>query len=421
MAKSLDLIVDSDNQESIQRIKELCDIILVRGDTLDLTKSHKYIEEHIDNKIKLDINDDEISYYAQGKFIDYIRNCTYSTELFAFSSDNKFPKFRADFEDYYLQYCVSSKSKISKKVPDEITKLFNFIQTSIDNFTIAQHTSIKIAQELTNNSINQAVTESKRAAEKAEGAAKTSEQTAIAAAERAKVAANVAAKKAVELAIVEVFESQAIEERINQEVEKRVNEEISKVSLKISETNATILSIFAGIVLAVVAGLFYSSSVIQSAASTNYYKLISIASLVGLVCYNLVALMFYFIEKLRGDKLLDKRPDGDKPADDKPDGDKPADDKPNGDKPDDEKLKRNKLNQSVIINIIFSSALIIIMLVSGIVYVCSNYKDKSDTPKDSNSGVQIEDAATNDNDNKNDVNANQAILIGNEWCFTFEE
>ena len=64
-----------------------------------------------------------------------------------------------------------------------------------------------------------------------------------------------------------------------------------------SERNVTILSIFAGIVLTVVAGLIYSSSLLNNIQESNFYRLVSLAALVGLVCYNLIGIMYLFIER----------------------------------------------------------------------------------------------------------------------------
>ncbi len=43
----------------------------------------------------------------------------------------------------------------------------------------------------------------------------------------------------------------------------------------------------------------YSSSMLDSMNTSNYYRLIAVGSLVGFVCFNLVAVMLRFISKYR--------------------------------------------------------------------------------------------------------------------------
>ena len=90
----------------------------------------------------------------------------------------------------------------------------------------------------------------------------------------------------------------ATKELAEQVVEKEVDDRMKGVSEKISEISVTILGIFAGIVLTVVAGLFYSSSVLESINSADFYKLLCISALVGLVCLHLIVEMFRFIARI---------------------------------------------------------------------------------------------------------------------------
>jgi len=86
---------------------------------------------------------------------------------------------------------------------------------------------------------------------------------------------------------------------VEKKVDNSINRKMDKISEKISETSVTILGIFAGIVLTIVAGLFYSSSVIDNIKDANVFKFIGVASLVGLVCFGLISIMFYYIDKFR--------------------------------------------------------------------------------------------------------------------------
>ena len=87
------------------------------------------------------------------------------------------------------------------------------------------------------------------------------------------------------------------EDRINKVVKNASN----LASKKTTETSVTILGMFSGIVLTVVAGLFYSASVINNINTADFYRLISTAALVGVVCFDLLALMFHYIERIRSD------------------------------------------------------------------------------------------------------------------------
>lgn len=85
------------------------------------------------------------------------------------------------------------------------------------------------------------------------------------------------------------------EEKINTAVKNASN----LASKKTTETGVTILGMFSGIVLTVVSGLFYSSSVINNINTSDFYRLISTAALVGVVCFDLLALMFHYVERIR--------------------------------------------------------------------------------------------------------------------------
>lgn len=88
-------------------------------------------------------------------------------------------------------------------------------------------------------------------------------------------------------------------EKTLQDIKNNLKNELLNINKHISETSVTILGMFSGIVLTVVAGLFYSSSVIQNVNTANFYRLVSISALVGFVCFNLLYIMFAFIERFR--------------------------------------------------------------------------------------------------------------------------
>jgi len=90
------------------------------------------------------------------------------------------------------------------------------------------------------------------------------------------------------------------EKVVDSKVEDAVKSQMHRVTSRMSETSVTILGIFSGIVLSIVTGLFYFSSVIESINSANFYRLFSISALVGLVCLVFMTTMFRFIAKIGG-------------------------------------------------------------------------------------------------------------------------
>lgn len=82
-------------------------------------------------------------------------------------------------------------------------------------------------------------------------------------------------------------------------IDVEIQKKMADVSTKASETNVTILGMFTCIVLTIVAGLFYSSSVIANIGADNFTELIAAASVVGIVCFGMISIMFLFIEKNR--------------------------------------------------------------------------------------------------------------------------
>ena len=92
----------------------------------------------------------------------------------------------------------------------------------------------------------------------------------------------------------------SVSDMTEQSVEKAVEDKMTSVNRQVSETTVTVLGIFSAIVLTIVGGFIYSASVVSSANETNYFKLASITSLVGLVCFNLLILMFHYIFRIKG-------------------------------------------------------------------------------------------------------------------------
>lgn len=64
----------------------------------------------------------------------------------------------------------------------------------------------------------------------------------------------------------------------------------------------TILGIFASIVIAFTAGSAYTSSVLANIAAVGAYRLVFVVLLIGLVLFNLISLLLYFVAKVSGVK-----------------------------------------------------------------------------------------------------------------------
>lgn len=92
----------------------------------------------------------------------------------------------------------------------------------------------------------------------------------------------------------------AAKEAAEEATQNAIESKMTEVTKHISESSVTILGIFSGIVLTVVAGLFYSSSVLESVKEADFFRLMFISALIGLVCFGLIVVMFRFIEKISG-------------------------------------------------------------------------------------------------------------------------
>ncbi len=271
---------DNISTETKEVINELCDIILINGDVLDKNKRKQYIENYISKNIKLSGDNYEVRHVVQKKVVQYIDDCP-SVQLFQFATDSKFHYYRKEFkEDYYSYWYSQKQSILDVEYPEVFEYVFDFIQESIDSHTLFRNFSIRTMDDAVN-----------RAKREAEDAAQSAANSAMIAVEKAEKAADEAAEKAIKT----VLKSDKITESISQ----KINEQMVYVTRKVSETSVTILGIFAGIVLAVVGGMFYSSSVMENLYHTNLDKLICIAALVGFIFFNLIVILFRYVERIR--------------------------------------------------------------------------------------------------------------------------
>lgn len=294
--------IEKVDEQTKSKIEDLCSFILVKGDSLIFRNSKDYIESIINDEIILKGDRLSIRAIVQSCVADYIGDCNQLSEIFAFSSDNKFIRYRNDFYNYYneIYYKCEKYNNEFLNYQKQFDYVFDYIQEAIDFHTLFVSFSLTIQANMVDAAKKAALDEAvKVAVEKAVKAVKEAEQSAVTAAANAELAAKVAANNAVEHAINKVTQEEKIEEKIDVLIDKHMN----KVMSKTSETNVTILGIFTTIMITIVAGLTYSSSVIDNVNAANFYRLLSVAALVGLVCYNLVISLINFIEKY---KYIDK-------------------------------------------------------------------------------------------------------------------
>lgn len=276
------------DEKTIEIISDLCDMILIYEDGLCFDNTQEYIKKIIDDKITLKGVKYDVRLVIQEKVAKYIDSCPAATQLFAFASDNNYRKYRKKFKDEYFKYYYSSGGstdggEADSIYPRQFEYLFEYIQEAIDFHSLHERLSIKMYDDI----VITATSEAKKASDSAAAEAKS-----------AAILAKNAANKAAEQAIIGVLEEEKIEQQLSNKVDKQMN----KVTSTVSKTSVTILGIFSGVVLTIVAGLFYSSSVLESISSTSLYRLICIASLVGIVCINLLVVMFKYIERIRNGK-----------------------------------------------------------------------------------------------------------------------
>lgn len=307
-------------------IKKFCKIILTDNDFLN----HEQAEEYINNLTNNDIcvlnsikedEDKEIRNIVLIHLINYLQSFQTAKISSPFQFDNKdnFFQYKKHFEHYY-----ASKNN-NAPIPYVFVVAFDYIQSTSDHYRIfEQFYNVRSAE--TNTTVLEAVKKAsieasqEAAQEAAQKAAETVYQNAK---DAAQTAADLAVKKlktdaekvvrdaSNEAQAYVKVASEAAESAMQkaQNAAKNAAAEATKIAIKnemtnvtksISESSVTILGIFSGIVLTVVAGLFYSSSVLESVVKTNFFKLMFISSLVGLVCFGLIVVMFRFIEKISG-------------------------------------------------------------------------------------------------------------------------
>lgn len=255
---------DYSNIESL--VSVFCDIVLTKKDELDFVSVQQFIDQ-LSEQDKSVLNfeepekDSSIRLMVQMQITKYLEsygNFLASNSVirpFEFDSGVKYKVFCENCKEYY------KKQNANANLPPVIDFTLNYIQEMSEHYRIFGY-FYEVRSKETASSILDDVTQ-------------------------------VAEEKA-ELAVKSVTESSA-----KKAVETQMDKKMNEVTKYISETSVTILGIFAGIVLTVVAGLIYSSSVLNNVNSANFCRLISVSALIGFVCYSLLALMFRYIERIK--------------------------------------------------------------------------------------------------------------------------
>lgn len=292
-------------------IDKFCEIVLTENDFIEHSLADTYISK-LDtviadiNKIKTPAKDQEIRARILNNVIRYLR--IYQDEKV--DGGLRMPPFSFDNSDNYKKYKEYFEKKYMEKYNNvDIPELFNFAfdyiqeisehyrifnafsdahDTETKETTYAKMTDLakRMVDDVAENKVNDAV--SKKVAKVVEDATR-----------EARINAEVAVKRAEKA-------SSEVKETAKNAVENAVNNKMAEITQQISVTSVTILGIFAGIVLAVVGGMFYSSSVMENLYHTNLDKLICIAALVGFIFFNLIVILFRYVERIRNsDRVLE--------------------------------------------------------------------------------------------------------------------
>lgn len=416
------------NEYTKGKVEKLCDFILIDEDHLEVSPE---IENFINEIIKetkegqkFSGTQSEINNIVQSKIREYLSKGTSLVKLFAYSGDNGFWKFQINFVYFYIK-CIARDNNIDIKnnlkalgpLKDQFPKVFIYVfdcvQYAIDFYNYYDYLSLKMTQ----NVVDQATKQAEQATAEARNACEDTLTKVSLAELRAKNLAEKSAGKAVRKAVDDQF--------IEKQLRKSIDKEIDKVKLRLTENSVTILGIFSGIVLTVVAGLFYSSSVLDNINSANFYKLLSLSAAIGIVCISLITIMFNFVYRLNhiSEPTEDKDKNKDKDTD-KKDTDKDKDkdeDKDEGKDKGKGKIKHKFVALDVTFIIVIS--ILLVMVVVGLVFYKLNPEEKlinSENSINANinvSGLYNEDKAKTtfiDENNNLTTNLDEAASVMNK-------
>ena len=268
----------SQNYEAI--IHKLCKSILVKEDHLDLKGAEDFINQLTGEDISSlnALNPSELKQtirsFVQKEITNYISLYEPNDPALPFSFDSN---NGAGINDYRKAFTDAYKAGYNNAEPPKVFDYaFDCVKEASESYRLFENLfNMRRAEieERTRQAISSGV----------ELAAKDAADTASTMARESAAAANAQAELAVATA----------KSAVNDEI----NKQMSIVSTKVSETSITILSIFAAIVLTTVAGLLYTSSVIANIKVYNFVEQIAGVAMSGLVCFDLIVAMYFFVEK----------------------------------------------------------------------------------------------------------------------------
>jgi len=297
-------MTSSSDRDINSLIYDVCTTVLVDCDCIETSIIDNFISNLTDSeKSVLNSWTDEIFTRSLTQKIIYEYVQAYvkdkkpgATAPFQFDSGNNYSIYLNHFNEQYR------KENNNSEPPRVFNCVFSCIKESSEHFRLFEQ-----FYKLRESEIDDRIKNSIKPI--ADNAARLSSELACATAEDAARRARKAADQVNDISdqmLNSVLKqaNQKIDESIDTKVEDSIERFMqgknAEINSNISTTSVTILGIFAGIVLTIVAGLFYSSSVLESVSSANFYRLLSIASLVGLVCFHLVIVMFRYIERISG-------------------------------------------------------------------------------------------------------------------------
>lgn len=295
----------TDMERSLQQIfVEFCAPVLIKQDHIELSEAATFLIG-LNDKERLYLLD--LSSAESKQKVRAIVRTEIHTYISSYGADDAGEPFSFDSDsgsglnDYIERFHNEYKKLYNNGEPPKVFEYaFECIKEASESYRLFENFYRRRRDELEHTvkrtidpELNHARAELFKFAEQAgknaadvatEQANQTVQKAATKAAEQAKSHAEDAAIKAKEaVALVDV------------EIQKKM----ADISTKASETSVTILGMFTCIVLTIVAGLFYSSSVIANIRADNFTELIAAASVVGIVCFDMISIMFLFIEKNR--------------------------------------------------------------------------------------------------------------------------
>ena len=267
---------------------KFCDLILNSEDYLDYNTASDFINQ-IDKSTHNDLeknfkNAEKVEKIVNLYLLEYIqRYCVGGDsnsigEAFEFdNSSHSLMEYKQFFiSEYVKNQTIFTDNTIKKQIPKAFDIAFSLIQEKSDHYREFEQFYLSKELRLRDHFDKYVESKSKEIASKV---------------------IDDSSSKALEI-------SQKAEKRAIEAVNKKAKEIKTTLSQKTSETSVTIFGIFAGIVLTVVAGLLYSSSVIESINSASIPKLMLISTLVGFICVNIIAVMFHYIDMFRTEKVI---------------------------------------------------------------------------------------------------------------------